>query len=58
MAVDRALALPPAELLAVLDEDAQGWALAQAVRAGDEIVDFELIYINEAGAEILTRGRR
>jgi PAS domain S-box-containing protein len=49
--------LPPAELLAVLDEDAQGWALAQAVRAGDEIVDFELIYINEAGAEILGRPR-
>jgi len=57
VAVDRAHALPAADLLAVLDDDAQGWAIAQAVRAGDEIVDFELIYLNEAGAEILGRPR-
>jgi serine phosphatase RsbU (regulator of sigma subunit)/PAS domain-containing protein len=55
--VDRAQALPAADLLAVLDGDAQGWAIAQAVRAGDEIVDFELIYLNDAGAEILGRPR-
>src|SRR5262247_1446260 len=55
--VDRAYALPAAELLAVLDEDAQGWAIAQAVRDGDAIVDFVLVYLNEAGAEILGRPR-
>jgi serine phosphatase RsbU (regulator of sigma subunit)/PAS domain-containing protein/anti-sigma regulatory factor (Ser/Thr protein kinase) len=53
--VDRTYALPAADLLAVLDEDAQGWAIAQAVRAGDEIVDFALVYLNEAGAQILGR---
>jgi PAS domain-containing protein len=41
----------------VLAEDVQGWAIAQAVRAGDEVVDFELVYLNEAGARFLGRPR-
>jgi len=55
--VERAQALPAADLLAVLDEDAQGWAIGQAVRSAGEIVDFELVYLNEAGARILGRPR-
>jgi serine phosphatase RsbU (regulator of sigma subunit)/PAS domain-containing protein len=55
--VDRAQALPAADLLAALEEDAQGWAIGHAIRVGGEIVDFELIYLNEAGAKILGRSR-
>lgn len=57
MTVDRAQALPAADLLAALDEDAQGWAIGHAVRVGATIVDFELIYLNHAGARILGRSR-
>jgi serine phosphatase RsbU (regulator of sigma subunit)/PAS domain-containing protein len=55
--VDRAQALLAADLLAALDEDVQGWAIAQAVRASDEIVDFELVYLNDAGVQLLGRPR-
>jgi serine phosphatase RsbU (regulator of sigma subunit)/PAS domain-containing protein len=49
--------LPDAELLAILDSDRQGWALARSVREHGRIVDFELIYLNEAGARLLHRDR-
>ena len=45
------------DLLAILDGDRQGWALAGSVRENGRIVDFELIYINEAGARLLHRNR-
>jgi serine phosphatase RsbU (regulator of sigma subunit)/PAS domain-containing protein/anti-sigma regulatory factor (Ser/Thr protein kinase) len=48
---------PVADVLAVLDGESQGWAIGQAVRAGGEIVDFTLVYLNEAGAAILGRSR-
>jgi GAF domain/PAS fold len=48
---------PPAELLAMLDADLQGWAIARSVRVGGEIVDFELVYLNEAGGRMLGRSR-
>src|SRR5689334_552468 len=41
------------DLLAILDDDRQGWALAGSVLENGRIVDFELIYINEAGARPL-----
>jgi GAF domain-containing protein len=44
-----------ADVLAMLDGDPQGWVVAQAVRAGGRIVDFRLVYINEAGCRILGR---
>ncbi|BBH71577.1 hypothetical protein ACTI_82620 [Actinoplanes sp. OR16] len=49
----------PAEWLAALDADPQGWALAEAIRCPEssEIVDFEVRYMNEAGAEIAGRPR-
>ncbi|MEU8244407.1 SpoIIE family protein phosphatase [Actinoplanes missouriensis] len=50
----------PVEWLAALDADPQGWALATAVRAdggAGEIVDFELRYVNEAGARLTGRTR-
>jgi GAF domain-containing protein/anti-sigma regulatory factor (Ser/Thr protein kinase) len=49
--------LPSADLLAMLDNDAQGWAVAQAVREDGRIVDFELRYLNDSGARILGRPR-
>jgi serine phosphatase RsbU (regulator of sigma subunit)/PAS domain-containing protein/anti-sigma regulatory factor (Ser/Thr protein kinase) len=53
--VDGVDALPAADLLAVLDSDGQGWAIAQALRSGGRIVDFTLVYLNAAGARILGR---
>jgi serine phosphatase RsbU (regulator of sigma subunit)/PAS domain-containing protein len=44
-----------ADLLAMLDADPHGWALATSVRVDDEIVDFELVYMNEAGSRFLGR---
>jgi serine phosphatase RsbU (regulator of sigma subunit)/PAS domain-containing protein len=44
-----------ADLLALLDVDPHGWALARAVRADGDIVDFELIYMNQAGSRFLGR---
>ncbi|MFI7602897.1 SpoIIE family protein phosphatase [Actinoplanes sp. NPDC049681] len=46
-----------AELLALLDSDAQGWVLARAVREDGRIVDFELTYINDAGCRLVGRTR-
>ncbi|MFI5494231.1 SpoIIE family protein phosphatase [Actinoplanes sp. NPDC051859] len=46
-----------AQLLALLDDDPQGWVLARAVRERGEIVDFELIYINDVGARMSGRDR-
>jgi len=45
--------LPMADVLAMLDMDTQGWAIARSVRADGRIVDFELVFLNEAGARIL-----
>jgi PAS domain-containing protein len=39
----------------MLDGDPQGWVVAQAVRDDGRIVDFRLVYINEAGSRILGR---
>src|SRR5690348_10667703 len=39
----------------MLDVDPHGWGLAGEVRAGDDIVDFELVYVNEAGSRFLGR---
>src|SRR4051794_9620070 len=50
-------ALPDAELLALLDDDPQGWVLARSVREDGQIVDFELLYINDAGARFAGRPR-
>ncbi|GAA3291421.1 SpoIIE family protein phosphatase [Dactylosporangium vinaceum] len=55
--VDGVEVLPSADVLAMLDADPQGWALARAVRAGGEIVDFRLEYVNDAGARFLGRAR-
>ncbi|HTJ37624.1 MAG TPA: SpoIIE family protein phosphatase [Dactylosporangium sp.] len=51
--------LPSADVLAVLDADPQGWAFARAVRSAGtgEIEDFELLYLNDAGARYLDRPR-
>ncbi|WP_433200014.1 SpoIIE family protein phosphatase [Dactylosporangium sp. CS-047395] len=55
--VDGSEVLPSADVLAVLDADPQGWAFARAVRAGGDIVDFELVYCNDAGAGYLGQRR-
>ncbi|MEV4510900.1 SpoIIE family protein phosphatase [Dactylosporangium sp. NPDC049525] len=55
--IDRVTELPPAPLLAVLDTDPQGWVLARSVRQDGRIVDFELLYINDAGCRIVNRSR-
>jgi serine phosphatase RsbU (regulator of sigma subunit)/PAS domain-containing protein len=49
--------LPTADLLVMLDGDTQGWAIARAVRLDGRIYDFELLFINDAGARILGRPR-
>jgi serine phosphatase RsbU (regulator of sigma subunit) len=54
---DQTSGLPAADLLAVLDADGQGWAIARAVRDDGKIIDFELIFLNESGARILGRPR-
>ncbi|MGI5184158.1 SpoIIE family protein phosphatase [Dactylosporangium sp. CA-152071] len=46
-----------ARLLAMLDDDRQGWVLATAVREDGEIVDFEMVYINDAGCRFAGRSR-
>ncbi|MCU7723893.1 SpoIIE family protein phosphatase [Actinoplanes sp. KI2] len=44
------------ELFALLDADPHGCALATAIRGEDgEIVDFRLVYLNEAGCRFLQR---
>jgi GAF domain-containing protein len=48
---------PTAHLVAVLDGDAQAWAVARSVREQGVIVDFELVYLNEAGCRLLGRTR-
>src|SRR5689334_5243809 len=48
---------PDAQLLAMLDRDPQGWVLARSVRDVDVIVDFMVIYINEAGCRLLGHER-
>jgi serine phosphatase RsbU (regulator of sigma subunit)/PAS domain-containing protein len=48
-------ALPTGDLLAMLDADPQGWAIARSVREQGRIVDFELIYLNPVGGRILGR---
>jgi serine phosphatase RsbU (regulator of sigma subunit) len=51
-------AAPPADLCALLDADPHGCALARSVRDEDDrIVDFVLIYLNEAGVHFLERPR-
>ena len=48
----------PADLLALLDADPHGCALARSVRAPDgSITDFRLVYLNEAGGGFLGRPR-
>ena len=49
--------LPGPELLAMFDADPQGWVIARAVREQHTIVDFELLYINEAGCRLAGRSR-
>ncbi len=49
--------LPDAQLLAMLDADPQGCVFAESVRQDGRIVDFRLIYINEAGCAFLGRPR-
>ncbi|GAA4606107.1 PAS domain-containing protein [Actinoplanes octamycinicus] len=49
--------LPDAQLLAMLDADPQGWALAESVREQGVIVDFTLVYINAAGCRLVGRRR-
>ncbi len=44
-----------ADLLAMLAADPHGWALARSVRENGEIVDFRLVYMNEAGGRFLGR---
>ncbi|GAA3207281.1 SpoIIE family protein phosphatase [Dactylosporangium siamense] len=46
-----------APLLAMLDDDRQGWVLARAVREDGVMVDFELVYINDAGCRFVGRPR-
>lgn len=51
-------AWPSADLLGLLEGDSHGCALATAVRAEDgAIVDFTLVYLNEAGSRFLQRPR-
>jgi hypothetical protein len=44
-----------ADLLTMLDADPHGWALARAVGGDGDIVDFQLVYLNEAGSRFLGR---
>jgi PAS domain-containing protein len=48
---------PDAQMLAMLDADPQGWALARSVRDGGGIVDFVLVYVNDAGCRWVGRPR-
>jgi serine phosphatase RsbU (regulator of sigma subunit)/PAS domain-containing protein len=54
---DRTYDLPDPALLALLDTDPQGWVLARSVREQGRIVDFRLVYINDAGCGIIGRAR-
>ncbi|MET7422673.1 SpoIIE family protein phosphatase [Dactylosporangium sp. NPDC005555] len=54
---DDAVALPDGWLLAMLDDDRQGWVLATAVREDGLIVDFDLAYVNDAGCRFVGRPR-
>src|SRR4030095_8891809 len=49
--------LPDAQVLAMLDQEPQGWMLARAVREAGTIVDFRLVYINDAGCRLVGRPR-
>ncbi|GAA4949325.1 SpoIIE family protein phosphatase [Actinoplanes utahensis] len=49
--------LPDAQVLAMLDAEPTGWALARAVRDGAVVADFELLYLNDAGCELVGRTR-
>jgi PAS domain-containing protein len=49
--------LPDAHVLAMLAAEPQGWILARAVRDDTVIVDFELLYINDAGCRMVGRPR-
>jgi serine phosphatase RsbU (regulator of sigma subunit)/PAS domain-containing protein len=57
VASDVSYAMPSTDLLGALDVDAQGWAIARAVRENGAIVDFDLVYLNESGARMLRRPR-
>ncbi|WP_433304899.1 SpoIIE family protein phosphatase [Actinoplanes sp. CA-030573] len=48
---------PDAQLLQMLDSDPQGWVLARSVRDDGAIVDFTVVYINEAGCRLVGRRR-
>jgi PAS domain-containing protein len=48
---------PRAQLFTALDGDPQGWVLARCVRDGREIVDFEIVYVNDAGCRLVGRSR-
>ena len=51
-------AAPMADLLALLDADPYGCAMARSVRIEDgSIVDFTLVYLNESGGRFLGRPR-
>ncbi|WP_327000029.1 SpoIIE family protein phosphatase [Dactylosporangium sp. NBC_01737] len=58
MVDDGAGGLPDSRMLAMLDDDRQGWVLARSVREDGRIVDFELVYINEAGCRFVGRSRQ
>ncbi|WP_204003652.1 SpoIIE family protein phosphatase [Micromonospora lutea] len=49
--------LPDVQVLAMLDLEPQGWMVARAVHDGSLIVDFELVYINDAGCRLVGRPR-
>ncbi|MEU8660255.1 SpoIIE family protein phosphatase [Actinoplanes philippinensis] len=49
--------LPDPHVLAMLSAEPQGWMLARAVREHAAIVDFELLYINDAGCRMVGRAR-
>jgi GAF domain-containing protein/PAS domain-containing protein len=49
--------LPDSRVLAMLESEPQGWILARAVREDTVIVDFELLYINDAGCRMVGRSR-
>jgi serine phosphatase RsbU (regulator of sigma subunit) len=58
MSGDGSIAQPSADLLGLLEADPHGCALATAVRAeGGSVVDFTLVYLNEAGRRFLGRPR-
>jgi PAS domain-containing protein len=48
---------PQAQLFAALEGDPQGWVLARSVRDGREIVDFEIVYVNDAACRLVGRPR-